>query len=221
MLNPLFTMCALTLVFSQIFGFQARGYALYVLSGFLLWNFFAQSTSAAMGDLIWSGGLLHRIHIPKAIFAFAAIGTGIVNLLLSLIPYCLIVLILGAELKASIFLLPIPIIFTSLFAIGIALILSSVVIYFTDVIPMYEVLLTIWMYLTPVIYPLELLTEQMQALFRFNPFYSFISFFRAVLYEGQFPDVSIVVWSAVISITTIVFGWWMFTRKSREYVYRV
>jgi len=69
MINPLLTMSVLTLVFSGLFGFPARSYALYVLSGLLLWNFFAQTTTAAMGDLIWSGGLIGRVYLPKSIFA--------------------------------------------------------------------------------------------------------------------------------------------------------
>ncbi|MEJ2563803.1 MAG: hypothetical protein P8Z42_14115, partial [Anaerolineales bacterium] len=94
MVNPLLTMAVLTLVFANIFRFPGQDYALHVLSGLLIWNFFAQSTTAAMNDLVWSGGLLGRIFVPKAVFAVSALGTGLINLVLALGAYAIIALVL-------------------------------------------------------------------------------------------------------------------------------
>src|SRR5512138_3854116 len=85
MLNPLGMMLVLTVVFSQLFG-TVRGYPAYVLSGLMVWTFFSQTTTAAMVNLVWGGGLLNRIYIPRTSFAIAAMGTGAVNLLITAIP---------------------------------------------------------------------------------------------------------------------------------------
>jgi len=217
MINPLLTMGVLTFVFSNIFGFSAESYALYVLSGLLLWNFFAQSTTAAMGDLIWSGGLIGRVNFPKSVFPVAAVGTGLFNLLLALVPYFIIALILGAKISITILYLPIPILIATIFTLGVAMALSSVVVFFADVLPMYDIVLTTWLYLTPIIYPIDLVPEPIQAVLRFNPLLPIIEAFRAPLYEGRPPDLSTLAYAFAVALVVLVLGWWMFTRKSREY----
>ena len=86
MLNPLGMTIVLSIVFSQVFG-AGEGYAVYVLSGLIPWTFFAQTTNACMAGLVWGGSLLKRIYIPRTVFAISAIGTGLVNLLLSMVPH--------------------------------------------------------------------------------------------------------------------------------------
>jgi ABC-2 type transport system permease protein len=221
MVNPLLTMTVLTLVFSQLFRAPAREYALYVLSGLVMWNFFAQSTMAAMSDLLWGGGLITRVFLPKSVFALAALGTGLVNLLLALVAYAVISLVLGVPPSWSWLLLPIPVLAVGLFALGVALALSAAAVYFADVMPTYEVLLTAWLYLTPVIYPLGLLPESMQGWLRWNPMLWFVQSFRAVLYDGRLPDAVTLAITFGIGLAMVVLGWWIFTRKAREYAYRV
>ena len=221
MVNPLLTMTVLTLVFSQLFRAPARDYALYVLSGLLVWNFFAQSTMAAMSDLLWGGGLITRVFLPKSVFALAALGTGLVNLLLALVAYAIITLVLGVPPTWSWVLLPVPVLAVGLFALGVALALSAAAVYFADVMPTYEVLLTAWLYLTPVIYPIGLLPESIQSWLRWNPMLWFVQSFRSVLYDGRMPDAVtlLVVFGAGVAMLAI--GWWIFTRNAREYAYRV
>lgn len=217
MVNPLLTMIVLTLVFSGLFGFPARTYALHVLSGLLLWNFFAQSTTAAMGDLIWSGGLISRVYLPKSVFAVAAVGTGLVNLVLALIPYSLIALILGSGLPITIILLPLPVIIFSLFTLGIALALSALAVRFADVMPMYEILLTAWMYLTPIIYPLELVPPEVLTFLKLNPVLYHLVGFRSLLLAGELPDIQSVGLALLSSCLVLLLGWWFFTRRAREF----
>ncbi len=221
MINPLLTMGVLTLVFANIFRFPGQDYALHVLSGLLLWNLFAQSTTAAMNDLVWSGGLLGRIFVPKAVFAVSALGTGLINLVLALGAYAIIALALGARLPVTILLLPLPILLTGLFTLGISLAVSTAAIYFPDTIPMYEVLLTAWMYLTPVIYPVEVLPDELHAVLRFNPLYPLVTSFRDLLIEGRIPNVGTLLSAVLVSLGMLLLGWWIFTRKAREYAYRI
>ncbi|NIS81732.1 MAG: ABC transporter permease [Anaerolineales bacterium] len=221
MMNPLLTMGVLTLVFSKLFNFNSSDYALYVLSGLLIWNLFAQSTTAAMGDLIWSGGLLGRVFVPKTVFAISALGTGLVNFILALGAYVLIAWIIGTKIPLTVFLLPIPIFLVSLFTLGVGLVLSTAAIYFPDTVPMYEVFLTAWLYLTPVIYPVELLPQGLQRILQFNPLYPLLTTFRAVLVEGQLPDGSSLLISSITALGMLSLGWWIFTRRAREYAYRL
>jgi ABC-type polysaccharide/polyol phosphate export permease len=217
MVNPLLTMGVLTLVFSGLFKFSAKNYSLYILSGLLLWNFFAQSTTAAMGDLIWSGGLIGRVYFPKSVFPVSAVGTGLLNFTLALVPYFIIAILLGAKISLSVLYLPIPMLIATCFTLGVAMALSSLVVFFADVLPMYEILLTAWLYLTPVIYPMELLPQSIQGILRFNPLLPILECFRAPLYEARPPDFSILISALAIALAVLMIGWWLFTRRSREY----
>src|SRR5512136_2624329 len=78
MLNPLGIMLVLSFVFSHLFVGQTRGYPAYILCNLMAWNFFSQSTMLAMSSLVWGGGLLQRIYIPRASFGISAIASGVV-----------------------------------------------------------------------------------------------------------------------------------------------
>ena len=98
LLNPLGMMIVLTIAFSQLFRFgDTLSYPAYVLSGLLAWTFFQQTTTASMVNLVWGGGLLNRIYVPRASFAVAAVGTGLVNLILALLPLVLVMLATGVR----------------------------------------------------------------------------------------------------------------------------
>ncbi len=221
MVNPLLTMTILTVVFSQLFGAEPRSYALYVLSGLIVWNFMAQSTTAAMGDLYWSGGILTRIYLPKTTFAVAAVGAGLVNLLIALVPFTLLTLVLGGNLGWSWVLLPLAILPVVAFALGVGLLISTAAIYFPDVLPTYEVLLTAWFYLTPVIYPLQALPQAVQQLLRLNPMVTFVAVFRSILFEGTLPQLQELAWAYALGAGLLFAGWAVFTRRSRDFPYRV
>lgn len=221
MLNPLMTMVVLTLVFSQIFKWNVQYYPVYVLGGLIFWSFFSHTTSSAMGEMIWSGGLLNRIYVPKSVFAVSAIGTGLVNLGLSLIPLLLIALILGVRFTPALLVLPLSVLLLSIFSLGIGLILATAAVYFADMIPVYEVILTIWMYATPIIYPVEIVPPRLVWLFRLNPTLYLLQIFRDPIYKGTIPDLQVWLIAAGFAILAFLAGGLIFTSKSNEYAYRI
>ena len=149
MLNPLLTMIVLTIVFSSLFRFQIENFPIYILSGQMVWIFFSSVTSGAMGEMVWSGDLLKRIYVPKSVFVVSAVGTGLVNIGLSLLPLLGIALVLGVRVNFAILVWPLAIFLLSLFSLGVGLLLSTISVYFADMLPVYDVLLTIWLYATP------------------------------------------------------------------------
>lgn len=221
MLNPLLTMVVLTIVFSSLFKFSVKNYPVYVLTGLVLWSFFSSTTSAAMGEMIWSGSLLSRIYVPKSVFAVSAVGTGLVNLLLSLIPLFGIALILGVKIHTSILIMPLAILILAIFSLGIGLLLSTAAVYFADMLPVYEVMLTIWMYSTPIIYPIEVVPRNLVWILKLNPLYYLVEIFRKPLFDGIVPDVRIWIIASLSAVLVLILGGWIFTAKSNEYAYRL
>jgi ABC-type polysaccharide/polyol phosphate export permease len=221
MLNPLLMMVVLTLVFSNLFRFNIPHYPVYILSGLLVWNFFSATTNGAMGDMIWSGNLLNRIYVPKSVFAVSAIGTGLVNLGLSMIPLLLISLAVGVKFTPALLVMPFAVVLLALFALGVGLLLESAAVFFADMMPVYEVILTIWFYATPIIYPIEILPPALIWLERLNPLYYMVTLFREPLFEGTVPTWDMWAVATAFAVITFLVGGLVFTSKSNEYAYRL
>ena len=220
MLNPLLTMLVLTIVFSTLFRFQIEHYPVYILSGLLAWNFFASTTNLAMGEMLWSGDLLKRIYLPKAIFVVSTTGSGLVNMGLSMVPLLIIMLITRTPITSSMLILPVSILALTIFAMGVGFILSTIVVYFQDIMPIYEVVLMMGMYATPIIYPPEIIPERFQFITKLNPVYYFVRFFQEPIFKGQIPSLETWITTFLIAIFTLIVGWYIFTRKVSEYAYR-
>lgn len=221
MLNPLGTMLILTFVFSNFFKSAIPHYPVYILSGLLVWNFFSQGTNASISGLVWGGSLLKRIYIPSTVFGVSAIGTALVNLILSFVPLVIVMLIDGAPFYWSMLFLPISILLLTAFSLGLGLFISSMAVFFPDVAEMYQVLLTAWMYLTPIIYPEDLISAKWLPYYKINPMYWMVKMFRLPVFEGRVPNWQEFLPALAWAVGMLVVGWVYFTSKSEEYAYRV
>ena len=221
MLNPLGTMLILSVVFSQLFNMPGS-YPAYIITNLIAWNFFSQTTTASLNAMLWGSSFFQKIYLPRTSFVISSIGTGLINTLLALVPLILIYLVTGATFHATMVLLPLAMLPVLAFALGIGLILSTFVAFFPDVAEMYPILLTAWMYLTPIIYPEELLTKVLGGwLLRLNPLFPVIKVFRMVTLDGIIPTFAEWGIAAGISLGTLLIGWIFFTQKSNSFAYHV
>ena len=221
MLNALGIMVVLTLAFSSLFR-EIRAYPAYVLTGLIAWNFFAQTTTVAMSSIVWGGALLHRIYLPRTVFAISSVGAGVVNLVLSLLPLAVIMITTGVALRPTLLFVPLAILLLALFALGIGLMVSTLAVYFPDVAEMYQIVLLGWMYLTPVIYPEAIIPPHYRWwLLNLNPMYHLVTLFRLPLYGGTWPSLLRLAASATTAVAALAVGWFVFTRKADEFAYRI
>ena len=219
MLNPLGMMIVLSIVFSQVFK-MVPGFPAYVLSGIIAWTFFSQTTSAIINVFVWGGDFFQRIYLPRSTFAIAAIGTGLVNLLLSFVPLIIVMLVIGYPIKPAIIFQPIPIALFTCFSLGFGLLISSIAVYYPDVVEMYQIILMAWSYLSAIFYPLDILPENVRSFMWLNPIMPLVNLFRLPIYDGKTPSFADIIPAAVISLVFLVVGWWVFARKSDEFAYR-
>jgi ABC-2 type transport system permease protein len=219
MLQPLGMMIVLTVVFSQLFG-RVEGYPAYLLSGLIAWTFFAQTTTATIHQSVWGGALMQRIYIPHTAFSVSSIGTGVVNLFLSLVPLLLIMLVTQRPITWAVLFLPIPIILLTAFSLGVGLLLSSIAIRFPDVSEMYQILIQAWMYLTPIMYPSDILPDAYRTwLLYFNPMYYLILMFRVPIYDGVLPSLPLSLIGTGLALVTLLVGWIYFSRQADRLAY--
>jgi ABC-2 type transport system permease protein len=220
MLNPLGMMIVLSIVFSQVFRITIENYPAYVLSGLIAWTFFAQTSSSAINVLVWGGDLLQRIYIPRSAFAISSIGTGLINLLLSLVPLLVVMVAIGSPLHLTILLAPVAMILLGLYSLGVGLLISTIGIYFADVVEMYAIVIMGWFYITPIIYTLDLLPAKLQGWLQLNPMVHLVELFRSLVFFGKIPTLESWLISVGVALGTFLIGWLVFTGKSDEFAYR-
>src|SRR5687767_4691789 len=221
LLNPLLNMAVMTIAFSAVFQTTVEYYPVYVLTGLLWWNFFTQTTTYAMSSLVWGGGLLKRVYVPRTIFAVSSIAHGIINMLLSLIVLFAIMLFVGHPFHATLWFLPVPILLLAAFSLGVALFMSTLAVFFVDVVDIFAVVLQAWFFLTPIIYPPEIFPAKYAWFLRVNPMNYLLETFRAPILRGVLPDAATVAIAAGSSLFILALGWWIFTRKADEFAYRL
>jgi ABC-type polysaccharide/polyol phosphate export permease len=220
LLNPLISMAVLTVAFSAVFKTSAR-YPVYLLSGLVCWNFFSQTTLYSMGSLVSSGSLIKRVYVPCTIFGVASVSNGLVNFGLSLIPLAIIMTVLHHPFYGAWWFVPVALALLAAFCLGVTLLMSTLAVFFADVVDMFGLILQSWFFLTPIMYPLDILPPRYQGLMALNPMYHLIELFRAPILTGQLPLLSHFVWGAAWSGGMLLLGWWTITRKAKEFAYRL
>jgi ABC-type polysaccharide/polyol phosphate export permease len=214
MLQPLLMMGVFYGVFSKLFRFDLPNYPIYALAGILFWNFFSQSIVSSMNSLRSNAQLLQKLPVPKAVFPLATVISGVINLLFALVPMLLILLWRQHSLPPSLLFLPVSILLASLFTLGAGLLLSPLAVFFTDVVELIGVLLTVLMYLTPIFYPLAILPEPLRRVVRYNPVRSILEVFRDPIHYGKIPPLEHLAVSAGIALLALGVGAFAFRRSS-------
>jgi len=219
MLNPLLLMIIFTVVFAHILRVTVEHFTVYFLSAFVLWNFFSQATAWSTSCLLGYAPLIKKIYVPKSIFVIATVLAGAVNLVISLVPLAIIMLVVGHSFRPALAFLPVPILLTVVFSLGLSLVLAPLCVMFADIVPIYQVVLTAWMYLTPIIYPLSALPENYRRLILLNPMTHLVEAFRTPIYQGAIPSSHVMLSSTVAAFGMLALGWIVFAHYSDKVAY--
>jgi ABC-2 type transport system permease protein len=220
MLHPLLLMLIFVIVFASLFDRHVPHYQTYFLSAYVAWTFFSQTTVHAMTSVAWNGPLMKRVRVPPSIFTLSVTISGMVNLGLSLIVLLAIMLIVGAPLKPSLLLVPISLLILGVFTFGVSLALTAFSVPFGDVRETVQAGLPALMYLTPIVYPIEIVPDRYLWLVKMNPMVYIVEIFRSPIYYGIVPGPTTLLIATVVSLASLTFGWMIFRHMApRFYAY--
>lgn len=217
-LNPLLMMAVTAMVFSTLFRFDIKNYPLYLLTGQILFAFFAESTNFAMSSIIENGGLIRKIYIPKYLFPLSRVASSCVNLLFTLPALLLIIIVTGQPLDFAMLSFIVPLALFFVFCLGVGLILSTMAVYFRDMFHLYGVLINLLNYATPIFYPEKIVPEQFILLLKLNPLYYFFKAFRMSIYDGVLPTAPLLFHCAIIAFVTFAIGCYVFKRYQNKFI---
>lgn len=218
LLNPLLMMVILSIVFSNLFRFDVENYPLYLLAGQILFNFYNEATSGAMTAILGNASLIKKVYIPKYLFVLSRIASSSINILSSFCALILVMLFTRQELHFSMFLVVIPLVYLIVFSLGVGLILAAITVKFRDVMHLYSVFLTALMYLTPVIYPINMLPGWVRMIVSINPLTGILTIFRDVTIYNTIPSVAEFLISFVVVCVTLALGLWVFYKQQDEFI---
>lgn len=221
LLNPALMMIALTLVFSHIMLLSTPHYAIFLLSMLLPWTFIAQSLSYATESIVGNGDLIKKVAVAKLVFPVAAVVSNMINLLLSMIPLAVIVLVLRAPFYWTWLYLPVPLIALMIFTLGGTFFFAAASVYYRDVSHILQILLQAWFYVTPIIYTLDFFPEKYRWIFRLNPVIYVMNGFRLSVYYGKLPTAQSILASFVCAFIALVVGFAIFRKYQDEFVFYV
>jgi ABC-2 type transport system permease protein len=217
-LNPLLMMMVISAVFSNIFRVQIENFAVYYLTGALVFNFMSEATSGALMSVLGSAGLIKKVYIPKYIFPLEKCLFALVNALFSFIAVLILMPILGVPLRPTALLFWVPLVYTLVFSVGFGMILAAVNVYFRDVGHLYSVWVTAWMYLTPILYPVDILPNAVQGFVNINPMYYYVDFFRQVMMYETVPDLQTNLICVSYSFVFLFLGLLVFKKTQDDFI---
>lgn len=221
LLNPLLMMLVLSVVFSHIFKFQVENYPLYILSGQVVFNFFSESTSSAMSSIINNAPLIKKVYIPKYLFTLSRVASSVVNVMASFCALIVVMVFSGIELNFTVLLLVVPMGILIIFSTGIGLLLATVAVKFRDIIHLYGVLITTLTYLTPVIYPISILSAKIRFFVELNPLTGILNMFRNLMIYNTLPTVGQLLTSVTIAIGTFLLGLFVFYKNQDKFILNI
>lgn len=230
LLNPILMMAVMAVVFSQMFKFKVDGinYLVYLMTGLIMWNYFSSASNMAMSSVVENFTLINKVYIPKYIFPVAKCLFIGIDFTLTLIPWLGIILLSYIGLgeytcHINIYYLFLPYIFICmfLFTCGMGLLVSCASVFLRDVFHIYGILLTLWNYLTPVFYSIEILPAKLQFLMKFNPMYQFLNAARTIVLYESMPSFTTLGILLAIGVGMLLIGGLIFRKNQDKFIYYI
>ncbi|MGK2956853.1 MAG: ABC transporter permease [Acidimicrobiales bacterium] len=234
LINPLATVLIYSLVFSFFLKVEPdRGspsglkvFAIFLLCGLLPWNYLSNGMNGGMSALVGNSNLIKKVYFPREVLVVASLVSWLVSMLIELGVLAAILLLFGNMILPWIPAVLLLVLVQSIFILGLGLMLSVLNVYFRDVQHFMGIILQIWFYATPIVYPIRVVEEAatkhdlqifglgLDAIYRLNPMVGFVEAYRDLLYDLRFPPAGDMLYLAAWSIVTMTVGLIIFNRMA-------
>ena len=223
LLYPVLNMAVMALVFSKMFKFSTPGvsYLVYVLSGLVIFNYFSEASNLSMSSVVANFPLINKIYIPKYIFPLSKCLFVGINFLLTLIPLYIVIFATGTGINIYHLILPYAYLCLFVFTLGFGLILATVSVFLRDMFYIYGIVLTLWTYLTPIMYDISIISERIQKIFKLNPMYHYINFIREIILYHRLPSAQSFLVCGGSAIIVLIIGLIVFKKNQDKFIYYV
>jgi lipopolysaccharide transport system permease protein len=218
-IQPAFTMIVFTLFFGRLAKMPSDGipYPIFVYAGLLPWTYFANAVAASGNSLVGSANLITKVYFPRIMVPASASLAGLLDFAVAVLVLAVLMVYYRFVPGAGILLFPFLVALTFLCAVGVGLWLSALNVQYRDIRYAIPFLIQIWMFLSPVIYPVSLVKGKYQWLLALNPMGGVIHAYRASLLGHRPIDWSLLAVSALIILVLFLGGLGYFKRMERTF----
>jgi lipopolysaccharide transport system permease protein len=217
-LQPLFMMVIFTIFFGRLAGVDSAGipYPLFALAGLVPWTFFSNAITASGNSLVGSSNLITKVYFPRLIVPAAAMLAGLVDFALAFLMFCLLMIYYRVALTVQVLFLPVLVLLTALFALGVGTWMSALNVKYRDVRFALPFLIQLWLFVSSVILPTSALPQKWRRLLMFNPMSGIIEGYRSALFGLPFdwPALGI---AALLTFLVLIYAIYSFARVERSF----
>lgn len=226
-LNPLLMMVVMSIVFSTIFGQSRNGsitpemYPLYLIVGNITFSVMSESTNQALMSIIWASSLLKKVKVHRWVFPVQKVLFSLVNFSFSLVAVALVMLFFRVVPTWHLILLPVCLLLLMCFCMGLGMMLSALAVFFRDVMHLWTVVITAWMYLTPIFWTTDYISQMahwIQVLVVLNPMYNYLQFMRDIFLFNTVPSALTFGLCVAWAVLALAIGYTVFHKTEHKFI---
>jgi lipopolysaccharide transport system permease protein len=223
-INPLAMIIVYTVIFSQIMHARLPGvdtgfaYSIYLCSGILTWGLFGEITARGQNTFLENANLLKKLNFPRLCLPVTVVASALLNFSIIFGLFTLFLIISG-NFPGLPYLAIFPLLLILIiFSIGLGITLGVLNVFFRDIGQFFGIFLTFWFWMTPIVYPANILPDKIKALLKLNPMAGLIGAFQTIFVNGRWPD-WIELWPVVVAATVFCgIGFRLFRKHASEMV---
>lgn len=218
-LNPLFQLMVYSVVFSQIIRMGIDDYYMFLFVALIPWIFFSTCISGGVSCIQNQSDMIKKIYFPREVIPFSYVASQFVNMLLCFVVIFAVMAFNGYMFNPiALLCLPVVMIVEFILALGFTMVLSSLNVYFRDLQHIMGIVVMAWQFLTPIMYPMDLVPEEMKWILKINPMTNIIGCYRSILYLGQVPQLNSMLTAIVLGIFLFGIGWFSFNKLQKHFI---
>ena len=218
-INPLLQLVVYTIVFSILLKNNIDKYYLFLFVALVPWIFFSASLTTGAISVLGSSDMVKKIYFPREVLPIAYVTSCFVNMLFSFIIIFLVVLFAGVGFNfLALLFLPLVMIIEYIMALGIAFLSSSVTVFFRDLEHILGIVSMAWLYMTPIMYSIDIVPKEYVNLFMLNPMAPVIIAYRDIIYYKQIPQISTLLLALAFGVAMLILGWFVFSKLKKRFV---
>lgn len=217
-LNPLFQLVVYTMVFSVIMRAGYDDYYLFLFVALIPWIFFGTSIAGG-ASCIWSQkDMVNKIYFPREVLPIAHVTCQLVNMLLSFVVVFAVLIVTGHGINfRALLYFPIIVLVEYLLALGLTMLVSAVTVFLRDVEYVLGIVMMAWQFLSPVMYGVDMVPEEVSAIFSVNPMTPILVAYRDIFYYKQVPQISTLLQATILGVILLVVGVVVFEKLKKHF----
>lgn len=217
-INPLCQILVYTFVFQFIMRTGIEQFYVYLISGMIPWIFFSTAVSGGTMCIKNQSEMVKKIYFPREVLPISFVTSAFINMLFCFVMIFAVIIFSGRGFSVvALLFLPLVMIIEYIMALGFTMIVSGLTIYFRDMEHIVSVIMMAWIYLTPIMYTIDMVPEQLRGVYYFNPMTPVIQAYQQILYFEQIPKMGTLLLAGVFGIIVLIIGVVAFRKMERNF----